>query len=144
VCTRRVFRSLTVQNKTERKAVSSKFLAHFKAKKEPFLPRTVTTDETSVHHFEPETKRQSMERHQPQSPQKKKPKSPSVGKVMVTVFRDCEKVILVDVMPKGETINSEAQTRTLMELRKSFKELGLIRIQQKSCFSMTMEGCTQV
>jgi hypothetical protein len=48
-----------------------------------------------------------MEWHHPQSPRKKKFKTaPSAGKVMVTVFWDCDGVILVDVMPRGVTINS--------------------------------------
>jgi len=37
----------------------------------PFRP-IVTGDETWAHHYEPEMKRQSMERHHPQSPRKKK------------------------------------------------------------------------
>jgi hypothetical protein len=45
-----------------------------------------------------------MEWHHPEFPWKKKCKRfPSVGKVLVTVFSDCEVVILVDVMQRGET-----------------------------------------
>jgi hypothetical protein len=61
-----------VEHKTDRKAISSKLLECFKAKGETFLTQTVKADTTWVHHFEPETKGQSMERHHLQFPQKKK------------------------------------------------------------------------
>jgi nicotinamide mononucleotide adenylyltransferase len=69
VCIRWVPWSLTVKHKTERKAISSKLLARFQVQEQTFLSWIVTADETWVHHFEPETKRQW---HHPQSPQKKK------------------------------------------------------------------------
>jgi hypothetical protein len=31
---------------------------------------------------------------------------PSAGKTMATVFWDCEGVVLIDVLPRGQTINS--------------------------------------
>jgi hypothetical protein len=40
--------------------------------KEEFLSRIVTGDETLVHHYEPESKRESMEWKHPGSPTKKK------------------------------------------------------------------------
>jgi histone-lysine N-methyltransferase SETMAR len=99
-------------------------LEHFDAEGEAFLSRIITVDETWVHQFEPETKRQSMEWHHPQSPRKKKFKTaPSAGKVMVTVFWDCDGVILVAVMPRGATINSEAYINTLNKLKKRFQRV---------------------
>jgi hypothetical protein len=74
-------------------------LATVEAEGEVSLSQLVTADETCVHHFELETKRQLMGRHHPQSPWNNKCKnSPSVGKVMITVFWDCEGVILLDVL----------------------------------------------
>ena len=79
-----------------------------------FLQRIVTRDETWVHHFEPESKRASMEWHHPTSPRSKKFKSQqSAGKVMVTVFWDSVGVIRVDFMSKGATINSDVYINTL-------------------------------
>ena len=76
-----------------------------KAKK--FLSRIVTGDEMWVHHYEPESKRQSMEWKHLGSPVKKKFKTqPSTGKVMLTVFWDSEGPILEDYLEKGHTINS--------------------------------------
>lgn len=55
-------------------------------------------------------KRQPLELHHPRFPQKKNLKGYllSVGKVIITVFWDCEEVIVVDAKPSGETINSDA------------------------------------
>ena len=71
---------------------------------EEFLSRW---DEMWVHHYEPESKRQSMEWKHPGSPAKKKFKTqPSAGKVMLTVFWDSKGPILEDYLEKGRTINS--------------------------------------
>jgi hypothetical protein len=76
-------------------------LAHFEAEGET-LSRIFTGDETFVHHFEQETKRLSIIWHHPRSPRKKKLKNIR-QQVMATLFWDCEEVILVDAMPRGET-----------------------------------------
>jgi hypothetical protein len=52
---------------------------------------------------------------------RKNSKSLSAGKVMITVFWDCEGVILVGAMLRRETINSDTCIRTSTELRKHFK-----------------------
>jgi len=49
----------------------------------------------------------------------------SEGKIMITVFWDCQGVILVDAMPRGETVISNAYIRTLTELRKHLKQVWL-------------------
>ena len=72
-----------------------------------FLSRIVTGDESWVHHYSPETKRQSLEWKHPSSPVKKKFKSQlSAGKVMLTIFWDSKGPILEDFLEKGSTINS--------------------------------------
>ena len=40
---------------------------------------------------------------------------------MVTVFCDCEGVVLLDVMQTGTTINSNAYISTLNKMRKRFQ-----------------------
>jgi hypothetical protein len=47
--------------------ISSEFLACFEAEGQAFVSWIVTADETWVHHFEPDTKRQSLEWHHHQS-----------------------------------------------------------------------------
>jgi len=71
VCTRWVSQSLRTKHRRQRKAISSELLEHFDAEGEAFLYWIITGDEIWAHHYEPETKRQSMEWHHPQSPRKK-------------------------------------------------------------------------
>jgi hypothetical protein len=67
-----------------------------------FLQRIVTADETWLHHYEPESKAQSVAWKRPTSPAAKKLKSqPSAGKIMLTLFWNMESVILVHFTPKG-------------------------------------------
>jgi hypothetical protein len=112
------FLQVSTEHRRQRKAICSELLERFGAEGEAFLSRIITDDETWVHHYEPKTKRQSMEWHHPQSPRKKKFKTtPSAGKVMITVFWDIHGVILVDVMGRGETSNSDAYIKTLKKLK---------------------------
>jgi hypothetical protein len=72
------------------------------------LERIVTADETWLHHYEPESKAQSMAWKRPASPVAKKFKTqPSAGKIMLPLFGDVEGAILVHFTPEGETINSQ-------------------------------------
>jgi hypothetical protein len=73
-----------------------------------FLEPIVTADETWVHHYEPESKAQSMAWKRMTSPMSKKFISqPSAGKIMLTPFWDMEGAILVHFTPNGETVNSQ-------------------------------------
>jgi len=73
-----------------------------------FLDRIITGDETWCHHYEKESKRQSMEWRHVNTPSKKKFKTlPSAGKVMCTVFWDRKGVILLDFLESRQTINSD-------------------------------------
>jgi histone-lysine N-methyltransferase SETMAR len=99
---------LTDAHKETQKTVCSELLAQYGNGGDDFLARIVTGDETWLHHFEPETKRQSMEWHPANSPKEKKFKSvPSAGKIMAMVFFDSEGLLLVDIVPQGTTINSD-------------------------------------
>jgi len=60
MCMRGIPWSPTVKHKTERKAISSELLACLEAERET-LAQIVTVDESWVHHFELETKVQSMD-----------------------------------------------------------------------------------
>jgi hypothetical protein len=72
--------------KAERVRVSGELLGHFEEKGDGFLQRIVTGDETSIHHYDPENKRQSMKHHHIGSPMPKKFKTKaSAGEVMFTV-----------------------------------------------------------
>ena len=107
LCARWVPRELTAEHKRKRVEICQRLLDRYNNEGEEFLSRIVTGDETWVHHYEPESKRQSMEWKHPGSPAKKKFKTQhSAGKVMLTVFWGSKGPILEDYLEKGRTINS--------------------------------------
>ena len=107
VCARWVPRELTAEHKRKRVEICQHLLNRYNNEGKEFLSRILTGDEMWVHHYEPESKRQSMEWKHLGSPVKKKFKTqPSTGKVMLTVFWDSEGPILEDYLEKGHTINS--------------------------------------
>jgi histone-lysine N-methyltransferase SETMAR len=123
VCARWVPRMLTDVHKAERKRISSELLQQYEQPGDNFLSRIITGDESWVHYYEPETKRQSMEWRHDTSPRPKKFKTQaSAGKVMVTVFWDIRGVVLVDFLAKGSTINSEQYISTLKKLKARIRQ----------------------
>jgi hypothetical protein len=77
--------------------------------------------------------------------EKKKFKTtPSAGKLMITVFCEIDGVILVDVMVRGATINSDAYIKTLQKLKQRYRRLRPNRNPETCCFSTTMPALTQV
>jgi hypothetical protein len=73
-----------------------------------FYSEIVTADETWVHHYELESKAQSMAWKRPISPVAKKFKSqPSAGKIVLALFWNMEGAILVHFTRRGETVNSQ-------------------------------------
>jgi len=87
VSARWVPRMLTDEQQQNHVDVCTDLLCHLQAQPPIFLNRIVMQDETWVHHFDLETKRQSMVwKHASSSTLKKFKVTPSVGKVMATVF----------------------------------------------------------
>jgi len=75
-------------------------------------------DETWVHHCDPENKRQSMEYCHKGSPAPRKFKTEaSDGRIKLTVFWNCEDVVLTDFLEKRATVNSEHYIETLKSLQ---------------------------
>jgi hypothetical protein len=87
--------------KAERVIVSREVLGRFEEEDEGFLQWIVTGDETWVHRYDPENKRQSMEHPHKGSPAPKKFKTKaSAGKVMLAVFWNSECVVIADFLKK--------------------------------------------
>lgn len=130
VCARWVPRILTDEHKQKRMGAALTFLIRYDKDGEQFLNHIVTGDETWISHITPESKRQSMEWHHSRSPTKPKKAKQilSTRKVMATVFWDRKGVLLVDYMPRGETINAAAYCQTLHRLRRAIqnKRRGLL------------------
>eukprot|EP00106_Octopus_bimaculoides_P022919 XP_014790361.1 PREDICTED: histone-lysine N-methyltransferase SETMAR-like [Octopus bimaculoides] len=112
-----VLRLLTPDQKHTRLVMSQANLTLFEANPGGFLERFLTQDECWVHHFEPETKRQSMQWKHPSSPSPKKAKVVSLeGKLMASIFWDAKSIAFIDYLQKGHTIASLPR-----QLRKAIK-----------------------
>ena len=92
-------RLLNDLHKQNRVAASQELLQMSNELGETFWSRLITVDETWLPFFLPETKAKLF------SPLKAKT-VPSTGKVMITVFWDCDGMIMIDYLPQGATINS--------------------------------------
>ena len=67
------------------------------------MRRIVTGDETWIHHYDPETKQQSMQWKHASSPSPHKFKvQASAGKIMCTVFWDAEGILLIDYATQSD------------------------------------------
>jgi histone-lysine N-methyltransferase SETMAR len=65
-------------------------------------------DETWLYHYDPETKQQSMKRWHSKTPCPKIFQvQKSAGKVLASIFWDQDGILLIDYLPKGQTINAE-------------------------------------
>ena len=88
-----------------------------------FLKRIVTGDETWIHHYDPESKQQSMQWKHATSPSPRKFKvQASAGKVMCTIFWDAEGILLVDFVPHKATVTGVYYGDLLHKLRLAVKE----------------------
>jgi len=122
VCARWVARLLTEDHEGQRKAITLELLQRYRHKGDDFLLHIVTGDESWCHHFEPETKQQSMEWCHLHSPSQKKAKTvPSAAKVTGTVFWDAEGLILAEFLEPGQTITTASYVQTLQKLRHALR-----------------------
>jgi len=88
-----------------------------------FLSRLVTMDETWLYHYDPETKQQSMEWRHSNSPRSKKFRvQKSSLKVLASTFWDEDGILLIDYLPKCQTINVEYYWSLLVQLKDILKE----------------------
>ena len=105
VCARWVPRLLTPIQKSFRVETSTELLALYDTNPDDVLSRIVTGDETWIHHWDPNTKQESMQwKHVHSPPPKKFRTQPSAGKVTATIFWDCKGVLLVDYLPQKTTM----------------------------------------
>lgn len=100
-------RLLTEDNKLSRVQASQKFLTRYRREGEPFLDRIITTDETWMYLYDPETKEQSRQWKTPASPQPKKAKVvKSAAKQMYIFFADRNGMLLQHPVPIGQTVTA--------------------------------------
>jgi [histone H3]-lysine36 N-dimethyltransferase SETMAR len=116
-------RELTIDQKQQRFDDSEECLAMIKRNKSDFLRRYVTMDETWLHHYTPESNRQSAEWTARDESNPNRPKTQqSAGKVMASVFWDAHGIIFIDYLEKGKTINSDYYIALLGRLKDEIAE----------------------
>ena len=124
VSARWVLRNLNMQDCQQRVESSQELLEVYNANPEDFHTRLVI-DETWLHHWDPDTKKESMQWKHPGSPPHKKFRTqPSASKVMAMVFWDSKGIIhvLVDYKPAGTSITGEYYANVIKQLRVAIKE----------------------
>jgi len=95
----------------------------FRSDPNDFLSRLVTMDETWLYQYDPETKQQSMEWRYSGSPRPKKFRAQkSAGKVLASIFWVQDGILLIDYLPKGQTINEEYYSSLLVQMKDNLKE----------------------
>ena len=108
VSARWVPRNLNMQDRMQRVESSQELLEVYNANPEDSRTRLVTGDETWLHHWDLDTKKESMQRKRPGSPPPKKFRTqPSASKVMATMFWDSKGIILIDYKPADTSIAGE-------------------------------------
>ena len=86
------------------------------------MSRFVTGDETWVHHYDPASKQESMQwLPKGSAPPIKFKVAKLAGKVMATVFWDCEGILLVDYLPHNMTITSAYYSKVFQNLYAAIK-----------------------
>ena len=125
VSTRWVPRNLNMQDCQQRVESSQELLEVHNANPEDFHTGLVTGDEIWLHHWDPDSKKESMQWKHPGSPSPKKFRTqPSASKVMATVFWDSKGItcILIDYKPAGISITGEYYANVIKQLRVAIKE----------------------
>lgn len=107
VCARWVPRILKDHEKERRVNDSNSFLRRYRIEGNAFLDRIITTDETWLWLFDPETKQQSSVWKRSSSPPPTKARvNKCGGKFMCMMFADRRGTILTHIVPDKVTINS--------------------------------------
>ena len=97
VLSARLVPCITDVQKADHAETSARLLALFNENPDNFISRCVTVDETWLHHFDPESKAQSMAFKDVTYPPPRKCRVfASACKVIATVFWDSEGILLID------------------------------------------------
>jgi len=92
-------------------------------------------DETWLYHYHPETKQQSMEWRHSGSPRPKKSRvQKSAREFLASNFWDQEGILLIDYLPKGQTIKVEYYSPLLMQLKDILKEKRRGKVTKRVLF----------
>jgi len=100
-------------------------------------------DETWLHHYDAEIKQQSMEWRHSGSPYPKNSecKNP-LEKFSPRFFWDQNGIVLIDYVPKGQTINAEYYSSLLVQLKDILQEKRRGKFSRGACSCTTMPRLT--
>nr|CAP20021.1 transposase [Eriphia verrucosa] len=123
VSARWVPRNLTPHDRLQCRQSSEELLLLYNQDPEEFESRIVTGDDTWVHHWDPETKLESMAWKHKGSPTPIKFRAqPSARKIMATTFWDCKGVLMLDYAPRGRTITGQYYAEELARLKECIRQ----------------------
>jgi len=92
-------------------------------------------EETWLYHYDSETKQQSMDwKHRGSRRPKKFQVQKSAGKVLASIFGDQDGILLIDYLPKGQTINVAYYSSLLVQLKDILKEKGCGKVTKGVLF----------
>ena len=104
--------------KRQRCQSSEQLLEFFRRDANDLLSWLVTMDETWLYYNDTETKQQWMEWRHSGSPRPKKFRvQKSAGRVLASIFWDQDGILLINYLPKGQTINAELYLSLLVQLK---------------------------
>jgi len=131
-----VLKSLNADQKHQGCQSSEQLLEFFRRDPNDILSRLVTMDETWLYHSDPETKQQSMEWRHSGSPilPKKFRVQKSAGKFVASIFWDQDNILLIDYLPKGQTVNAEDYASLLVQLKDILKEKRCGKVTKRVLF----------
>ena len=134
---------LNADQKPQRFQSSEQLLEFFRRDRNYFLSRLVTMDETWLYFYDPETKQQSVEWWHSGSPRPKKSRmQKSAGKFLASIFWDQDCILLIDYLPKGQTVNAEYYSSLLVQLKDILKEKCHGKVTKGSCSCTTVPRLT--
>ena len=103
----------------------------------------MTRDKTWLYYYDLETKQQSLEwRHSGLHRPKIFRVQKSAGKFLTLVFWDQDGILLIDYLPKGQTINAEYFSSLLVQLKDILKEKRCSNVTKGSCSCTIMPWLT--
>ncbi len=122
VSARWVPKLLTQEQQQKRAESSLDLLQRYQNDTENFLRRIVTGDEVWVYHYDPESKQESMAWVEKGTPGPVKARTrQAAGKIVASIFWDCEGPILVEYLEHKETINGQYYADQIARLHQALR-----------------------
>jgi hypothetical protein len=98
----------------------------------------VTTDETWLYHYDPETKQQTFNAvahgNSPRPLPEKIRMQKSAGKVLASICWYQDGILLIDYLPKGQPINAEYYPSLLVQLKDIWQEKRCRKVTKGALF----------